>query len=358
MKLSTLAAAMLVAMLPSAVSAADLGKGGCCADLDERLAELEATAARKTTRKTTLVIYGQINQSLLWTDLDGSSRTTVGNSGVDTSLFGMRGESRFGSDSKAGFALELGLDNGHYVKDADIAVRESNVWLSTVVGKMTLGRARQATQAIAEISLVNTTVAAKMLHFGPLPSVVVGDAPAFGGSRLDLLRYDTPDIGGVIASASVANDHNWDVAVRFARQAFGFKIAAGVGYRGQDVSDVASLVFLTRRSSVVSGSISLVHEASGLFVNTAYGQIGVPTILGSDVKGTHVQAGIERNWTGSGTTTLFVEAARYAFGGDAQDMIGMGVVQNLNGTLDLYLSGRQYQNEGPRTIMFGARLRF
>ena len=53
-----------------AVKAADLG-GGCCADLEERVAELEATTARKGNRVVSLQIYGQVNKGLLiWDDGD------------------------------------------------------------------------------------------------------------------------------------------------------------------------------------------------------------------------------------------------------------------------------------------------
>ncbi len=37
--------------------AADFG-GNCCADLEERIAELEATTARKGNRKVSLSVYG------------------------------------------------------------------------------------------------------------------------------------------------------------------------------------------------------------------------------------------------------------------------------------------------------------
>ena len=46
--------------VPSA-KAADLG-GDCCADLEERVAELEATTARKGNRKMSLTVYGQVNR--------------------------------------------------------------------------------------------------------------------------------------------------------------------------------------------------------------------------------------------------------------------------------------------------------
>src|SRR3974390_3238712 len=46
--------------MPSA-KAADLG-GDCCADLEERVAELEATTARKGNRKMSLTISGQVHR--------------------------------------------------------------------------------------------------------------------------------------------------------------------------------------------------------------------------------------------------------------------------------------------------------
>src|SRR3954465_561250 len=48
--------------------AADLG-GDCCADLEERVAELEATTARKGNRKMSLTITGQVNRLIMaWDD--------------------------------------------------------------------------------------------------------------------------------------------------------------------------------------------------------------------------------------------------------------------------------------------------
>src|ERR1051325_4522068 len=52
--------------VPSA-KAADLG-GDCCADLEERVAELEATTARKGNRKMSLTITGQLNRMIMFWD--------------------------------------------------------------------------------------------------------------------------------------------------------------------------------------------------------------------------------------------------------------------------------------------------
>ena len=62
------------AYAPLRRSAADLG-GGCCADLEERVAELEATTARKGNRVVSLQVYGQVNKALLiWDDGEDSRR--------------------------------------------------------------------------------------------------------------------------------------------------------------------------------------------------------------------------------------------------------------------------------------------
>ena len=51
-----------------AATAADLG-GDCCADLEERVAELEATTARKGNRRVSLTITGQVSTALMaWDD--------------------------------------------------------------------------------------------------------------------------------------------------------------------------------------------------------------------------------------------------------------------------------------------------
>src|SRR5204862_2558650 len=48
--------------------AADLG-GDCCADLEDRVAELEATTVRQGNKKVSITLYGQVNKAvLLWDD--------------------------------------------------------------------------------------------------------------------------------------------------------------------------------------------------------------------------------------------------------------------------------------------------
>ena len=69
-----IAAALGLVVGVSSVRAADLG-GNCCADLEERIAELEATTARKGNRKMSLTITGQVHRMVLWWDDGHSSKT-------------------------------------------------------------------------------------------------------------------------------------------------------------------------------------------------------------------------------------------------------------------------------------------
>ena len=58
---SLLAVAASASLFATGASAADLG-GDCCADLEERIAELEATTARKGNRKVSLTVSGHVTE--------------------------------------------------------------------------------------------------------------------------------------------------------------------------------------------------------------------------------------------------------------------------------------------------------
>ena len=99
------AIAVLAGLLLSTVSAqaADLG-GNCCADLEERVAELEATTARKGNRRMSLTISGQVTRSILYWN-DGDRSDTYG--GLDnhnqSSRFTFSGSAKIRPDLTAGF---------------------------------------------------------------------------------------------------------------------------------------------------------------------------------------------------------------------------------------------------------------
>ena len=92
----------------ASAQAADLG-GDCCGDLEERVAELEATTARKGNRKVKLEVSGQVNEAFIWWDDGVESNAGVYTNDNARTRFRFKGDAKITDDVKAGFLLEIGV---------------------------------------------------------------------------------------------------------------------------------------------------------------------------------------------------------------------------------------------------------
>ena len=89
------------------VKAADLG-GDCCADLEERVAELEATTVRKGNKKVSVTLYGQENHAALFWDDGAEKNFYVVDNNYESSRFGFKGTAKTGfGDWVGGYRLEV-----------------------------------------------------------------------------------------------------------------------------------------------------------------------------------------------------------------------------------------------------------
>jgi hypothetical protein len=105
---SAFAIAAAAGVFATSAMAADLG-GSCCADLEERVAELEATAAKKGNRKVKLTVGGQVNETLLfWDDGEESNAYVVTNENSRT-RFRFVGDAKISPEWSAGYLLEMGV---------------------------------------------------------------------------------------------------------------------------------------------------------------------------------------------------------------------------------------------------------
>jgi hypothetical protein len=420
-----------------AAKAADLG-GDCCADLEERVAELEATTARKGNRRVSLTISGQVTTALMAWDAgdavpgeNSSDVYVVDNVMAGGSFFALSGSAKINPSLTAGFNITVAFDTGgrsHQVSAADddgqpavptasaagqaalvggfdtfIVVSLANWYLDhSQLGRITVGRANMATAGITTIDLggagviANASIGYAQRGFtdpesGQTWANLLGGNTVNGASlaRGNVINYTSPTMGGFSVSGSWGENDVWDVALRYAGEFSGFRIAAGIGY----IQNSGGLGDLSEESggattcaanagcepSAIKGSASVLHVASGLFVTSAYLVQDNDTPNREDTALWYLQGGIAKNWTGLGNTVLYGEYARVwnaldNFGRSNaltipdtdSTMWGVGVVQHIDAAaMELFLAYKNFSAESPNedfgefdVVIGGARIRF
>ena len=290
MKRAVLGAFALVPMLATPLWAADLG-GDCCADLEERIAELEATTARKGNRKVSLNVAGQVHKAILfWDDGSESNAYVVGNKNDQTNI-SFTGDAKFAPGWSAGYDLTLRLrDNLSDDVDQDndngsgdtFQLWQSHWWIEgEKVGKLSVGLASRVTDTAPENDLSETGVAAYAgvqdlggafglrTKSGDAVGLAWGDVyNHFNGDTANLVRYDTPEFMGFVASASWGEDDIWDVGLKYEGEGGGFKLSGAIAYTEINDTDGA---FADLEQSTLVGSLAVLHEPSGLNALVAAG---------------------------------------------------------------------------------------
>ena len=350
-------AALLAAgtVMGSAVSAqaADFG-GDCCADLEERVAVLEATTARKGNRKVSLKIYGHVNQALLFWDDGVDSDTYVVDNDHRSTRIGFKGKAKINSDWSTGYKIELQFESsssasveqddspGDDGDDADaIGVRKSFMYVkSKTLGKLSWGLNSVATDDVTHDGFVSKTTdhARPDWHYNRAFQLRDADAGANGailardigdlcgadlsdndacfdiGSRRNSVRYDTPTFAGFKVSAAWGENDFWDVALRYAGEFGDIKVKAAIGYHDFDGDTIGggSAGVEDREETSWAGSAGIIHTPTGLFVQGSYRNIEVedPTVGAipeADVY--YLQAGIKQKWNSLGATAIWGEYA-------------------------------------------------
>jgi hypothetical protein len=386
-RLALVAAAATVVGGVSA-QAADLG-GNCCADLEERVAELEATTARKGNRKMSLTVSGQINKHIVWHDSDAVNArrsdafSVQDNDSASQSRFRFVGSAKIDADRTAGYVLEIGISENAGVEfsraDTLSRVRQNHVFIrSATFGQLSVGQLSQATDGVMDITLANIR---QMNQGGVADSArliggnIANVFPATQGARVQGVRYDTPTFAGFTLSASwghstanfdsVDNAHDtWDVALRYVGEFNGIRLAAGVGYRetenngaffgGATAPLAEQAVGVATKDTFWLGSASVMHTPTGLFVSGGAGQRDRDTNgVGGDFFNWHAQAGVEKNFFGIGNTTFFGEYGSTeldieggATGLSSGTFWGVGFVQQIAAAAsDVYVGYRSYDSD-------------
>jgi Gram-negative porin len=383
--------------MPSA-KAADLG-GDCCADLEERVAELEATTARKGNRRMSLTVSGQVTRSILyWNDGDNDDVYAGLDNHNQSTRFTFSGSARISPNVTAGFEFMTewavgartssvdqlspdGSGSGFLAGDATLAVRTANWWLEDKhLGRVTVGRLNVG----GPVGTIDLGGISTVAHFSPglvgggffvtgiggarLAQVI---GPTYGGDRIEGIRWDSPNWGGFVLQGTWGEDEVWAASLRYAGEFAGFRVAAGIGYEAQDESSTQAIQLDNGARNIDhewSGSLALMHVPSGLF---AQGHYAMSEFLNGE-EGTFwmVQAGITKNWFGLGNTSFYGEygeAEDYIKSGTASTAIGapgfaatvglpdassevtffgLGVVQQIDAAaMEVYLGWRRFETD-------------
>ena len=378
LRLGVVASAMLFAAGITGAKAADLG-GNCCADLEERVAELEATVAKKGNRKVTLTISGHVGHQIMWWDDGGQKDMYIGDGGNIFSRFRIRGEAKVSQDVTAGFTYEFGINNNAIGSmnqlnggddlggSAAPMLRDSTVWMRHKnLGMIKIGHGSTSTDNLILIDLAGlgaavtpdvglyngsfiTRLAGLSINGVGVPGAnglltgitwnqFLNGGISFDTARRNHVLYETPTLAGFTAQASVAEDNFWDVALRYAGEFGGFRVAAGIGYSVDQERPTFGLLNLTSTEvKTMMGSASILHNQTGLFANIAAGQREIGwavsafghTLSAKDPKFWHLTAGWSKNVFGPGKTVLYAEYMK------ADDFIGYQLVGPvINGSIE------------------------
>ncbi len=352
---------------------ADLGNtalgGSCCADLEERVAELEATTVRKGNRKVGLELYGTVHAAVFLHDYPGEDRApeSVINPTQDRTRFGLRGSAKINADWSAGFTVEVnlgGYDPVTGASNADAELRRTVVRVtSKTFGEFALGYTSTATDFITELDLSRSKVASRPLSLRPAGFALNGLAfDPFDGRREPIARWKSPTIAGFQVSAAAEDQDEFDVALRSVNEYGGWlRVAAGVGYRMDDgpldsQPDVETF----------AGSVSIMAVPLGVFVNFSGSLQDLPS--GPYIEAGAVRVGVETPLFFAGApTTLFGEAAAIEspITGDFATVYGGGIVQHVpSAAMDLYVDYKRINDEGlvgfgqRDVVLIGSRIQF
>lgn len=389
-----------------AAQAADLG-GNCCADLEERVAELEATTARKGNRKVSLEVSGHVNEMMVF--WSGDQQNSIDDSGfavatnnTSRSRFRFKGSAKINADWSAGFLIEVGVrgtnnsQSGNF-NAADLNekpgldVRHEALYLaSKSFGTVWLGHTSSAADGITEICLgcsigQGPDTGPYLGGFRPLGGAgknwqqlsgsAGGNTFAGEGDRRDMISYATPSIAGFILSASAGSDEFYDVALRYAGEFVGFRIAAGVGYQATTEQATSSTKGFSAGCRVqladnrvdcegFGASASVMHVATGLYVAGSYGltvdnsfntvgNAGVQT--NEEDESWYVTAGVNRKFFALGATNIYGEygvsrreigyqLANVTTGNTEMEWFGAGITQDIDAAaMTLYLNYKHYE---------------
>jgi len=328
-----------ISPIGSAALAADLG-GNCCADLEERVAELEATTARKGNRKVSLNVSGWVNNQIMHWDDGHESNTYIVDQLPDlSSRIGFNGSAEIRPGTKAGYQLTLALDYADaFLADQDNPVVGTGPFLihsywyleDKDLGKLSVGFLQHASDnPTFDIDRSGTIFpsnqvlfdgssmflrpdggtgagysGARWRDFAFCESVQLGIMLDCSGDRRNAVRYDTPTWNGLTLSTSWGEDDFWDVKAVWNTEVSGFLLGLSGSYTWSNDKTGDGPADLWQ------AGLFLKHQPTGLFALFAYNDEQADLAGKPNGHAWYLKAGLAQKWIPLGTSYIYGDGAQ------------------------------------------------
>lgn len=339
----------VVAASIAPVAAADLG-GNCCADLEERIAELESSTARKGNRKVSLTVSGWVSEQIVnWDDGVESNTYITGLGTAFATNVNFKGKAQISKEWSAGFVLHIeAIDSDVYTTNANTSSGGAALsggppnslqvlhayWFleSERLGRLSVGQTSPADDsAVVALDSSGTLAAAYWVaydvfgfnvrgNFAPGDSLIWGNAGScrgYGGGPgdcngvpLNVVRYDSPVFAGFSATASWGEDDNWALAARYINTHGDLTVKGVVTY--SETSDSAQGAPARGNLEYTQASIYLQHNPSGWFAHGAWGHLDqdVNPLNNPATDTWYIKSGVRLGLTSIGKTIPYGEYLR------------------------------------------------
>lgn len=284
---------MLLATAGAVIAAPMIGGTAVAQDASAEIAQMKREVVSRGVGNVQLRISGQVNRALSLVD-DGEN-TELFNVDNDNSSSRIRlqGRANFSDDLQLGTNFEVQFESNSTaavnqvdeqgVGPNNFTERKIELFVrSKTFGKISLGQGDTASNGTSEQDLSRTTVIAYSgigdmaggMRFndndGNLLLTDIGDvfSNLDGLSRDDRIRYDTPTFAGFTAATSWGADDAFDVALRYAGEFGGIRVAAAAAFADGEDGRPGDVTIDER----INGSASVLHTPTGLNVTFAAGQ--------------------------------------------------------------------------------------
>jgi hypothetical protein len=362
-------------------SAADFA-ASCCADLEQRIAELEETTARGGKQGFEVWVSGSVSHAILVWDDGGSRDARIVTNENDNSTATIEGENdSFGGGWSVGFVVDLDVV---IAGSSDISQRQSqrgttiepgevSVWVrNEQLGQLSIGltSSKGSSGGSNEADLSATEVASYVGVSDIGGGLRLRRAQARGGGGLlsetwgdlidsldepdgNIISYNTPEYAGFAASALWGEDDVWNIGVGYTNTSIGpFSLIARAAYN----EDLQGNADDAPDDRTISGSVALLHTPTGLNFAIAGGRRQFIGLAARDVPAAkdpafvYVKTGWRADLTELGETSFYAEFGTF------RDFLSQSAGSSSNSGATIWGAGVvQHFDETGVQIYFGAR---